>query len=89
MAADKINKDTPNFTFKLGVALLVVACLLWLSFVIIPFLPLGNLLKAGLATSALIAAELAFWLGALLVGKKFVGKYKKYFSPQNWKKRKK
>ena len=86
MATDKISKNTNSVTFKLGVGLLIVSCLLWLSLVIIPFLPITSLAKTGLATSALIAGEVAFWLGAILTGKEFVQRYKKYFNPKNWKK---
>lgn len=89
MTTDKVSKNTNSLMFKLGVGLIVIACLLWLSLIIIPFLPLTSLAKTGLATSVLIASEVVFWLGAIFTGKEFVQRYKKYFNPKNWNIRKK
>lgn len=86
MSADKENKNIKSLSFKLGVALLIIACLLWVGAVVIPFLPLTTIVKAGAVTAVLVAGEVAFWVGALLTGKEFVAKYKKYLDPRGWKK---
>lgn len=82
-------KDDKKLLFQSGVALLMVACFLWVSILVVPFLPLADPYKAGAVGLLLIVGEIAFWLGTVLTGRVFVERYKKYLNPKHWKRDKK
>lgn len=66
---------------KLGLVLIIISFLPWLIIaVIVPFLPISLGQKGLLIPALLILAEVLFWLGALLVGKEVVQKYRRYFN---------
>ena len=66
---------------KLGLVLIIISFLPWLIIaVIVPFLPISLAQKAILVPVLLVLAEVLFWLGALLVGKEVVQKYRRYLS---------
>ncbi|OBQ35903.1 MAG: hypothetical protein AN485_12545 [Anabaena sp. MDT14b] len=66
---------------KLGLGLIIISFLPWLIIaVIVPFLPISLPQKAILVPALLILAEVLFWLGALLVGKEVVQKYRRYLN---------
>jgi hypothetical protein len=44
--------------------------------------------KVTISTVLLIIGEITFWGGGLLVGKELFSKYKAYFNPKNWFKKK-
>ena len=44
--------------------------------------------KITLSTISLIIGEVLFWGGGILVGKELFMKYKSYFNPKNWFKKK-
>jgi len=79
------KKSNGGIWFKVGVGLLIFACMLWASIIFVPFLSLPGVKKASIIGTLLIAGEVAFWVGAILTGKKFVERYKKHFNPKNWK----
>ncbi|MTJ52180.1 transporter suffix domain-containing protein [Anabaena sp. UHCC 0253] len=71
---------------KLGLVLIIVSFLPWLAIaLIVPFLPISVAQKAILVPALLVFAEVIFWLGALLVGKEVVQKYRRYFNLRYWK----
>lgn len=78
------SKKSESVLFKIGVVLLITACLLWIGIVIIPFLPLSSLTQASIVGVLFIVGEIAFWLGTVLAGKEFVTRYKHYCSPKRW-----
>ena len=82
---DKTGQGTNRIPFKIGIALLVVACLLWMAMAVVSFLSIEVAAKAGVVGALLIVGEVAFWLGAILTGKEFVAKYKQRLDPRNWK----
>ncbi len=45
--------------------------------------------KITITTITIIIAEITFWVGGILLGKELFNKYKAYFSPTNWFKKKK
>ena len=53
---------------KTGVGLLGLSLALWVPLPVVPFLPLSGGAKAALAAGLIAAAEIAFWLGAILAG---------------------
>ena len=53
---------------RVGVVLLGISALLWFPLPIVPFLPMSAAAKAALAGGLVVAAEIAFWAGAVLAG---------------------
>ncbi|RFU71499.1 hypothetical protein D0469_01280 [Peribacillus saganii] len=74
--------------YKLGWLFIIISCLCWLLIAIIPFLPFSTGVKAVSVTASIVLAEVFFWIGALLVGKEVVTKYKSYMNPKNWRMKK-
>jgi polyferredoxin len=81
------KKPKKSLSYRLGLGLLILSLLLWLVPVITPFTPLPTSIKAGMITGSIIAAEVMFWVGALLVGKEVAAKFKSYLNPKNWRKK--
>ena len=53
---------------KVGVGLLGLSLALWVPLPAVPFLALSSGAKAALAGGLIAAAEIAFWVGAILAG---------------------
>ncbi|MBW7651697.1 transporter suffix domain-containing protein [Anoxybacillus sp. ST4] len=66
-------------TKKIGWAFLVLSTLFFLVPFLIPFFTMSTKMKVAIGGVALVAAEVLFWVGALLVGKETVQKYTKRF----------
>jgi len=77
-----------NRKFKTGLALVILSTLLFLSLLVIPFLDMQSTIKIKLSTVAFVLGEITFWTGGILLGKELFGKYKSYFNPMNWFKKK-
>lgn len=73
-----------NLKFKLGIIIMVVSVLLFLSLPVIPFLPIESKTKITISTVVFILAEVTFYGGGFLVGKELFSKYKSYLNPKNW-----
>ena len=68
---------------RLGLFVIVVSFLPWVAIVlVVPFLPLTVAQKALLVPILAVVAEVAFWLGLLLVGKEVATRYRGYFTPR-------
>ncbi|MDY0394944.1 transporter suffix domain-containing protein [Virgibacillus halophilus] len=80
----KETKEKKSISYRFGIALLIIAVLCWLTVAITPFTPFSLTVKASIVTGSLIIGEILFWIGALLVGKEVVSKYKRYLNPKNW-----
>ena len=78
-----------NWQLKLGIVIMVISVLLFLSLPIIPFLDLDNKNKITSSTIVFISAEVTFYGGGFLVGKELFTKYKSYLNPKSWFKKKK
>ncbi len=71
-----------NLKRHLGLVLIVVSFLPWAAILlIVPILPLSLPNKALLVPILAVVAEVMFWLGLLLVGKKAAQRYRRYL---NW-----
>jgi hypothetical protein len=68
----------------LGVGLVALSFVLYGGLLVLPFLPWGTELKILLAPTLVILGEVAFWLGALILGKAVVARYRRYFDPRQW-----
>ena len=75
-----------SLKFKIGLILIVASIPFFLAIPVIPFLNLEKGAKIIISTVLLVAGEIVFWSGGLLVGKELFTKYKSYFNPKNWKK---
>lgn len=60
----------------------------FLALPLIPFMDAEAKTKITISTLLLIVGEVLFWSGGLLVGKELFTKYKSYFNPKNWFKKK-
>lgn len=77
-----------TWKFKLGIVLLILCVIAFLALPVVPFLDLDNGAKITVSTVLLVIGEITFWTGGLLLGKELFSKYKAYFNPKNWFKKK-
>jgi hypothetical protein len=71
--------------FKIGLILIIVSIIPFLSIPVVPFLNISGGAKITASTVLLIVGEILFWSGGLLLGKELLDKYKSYLNPKNWK----
>jgi len=67
---------------------MVISVPFFLFIPVVPFLNIDNKTKITFTTILLVIGEIMFWSGGLLVGKELFTKYKSYFNPKNWFKKK-
>jgi hypothetical protein len=77
-----------KWKIKLGAILMIVSVPAFFAIPLIPFLDIEGKVKITLSTVSLVVGEVLFWSGGLLVGKELYSKYKSYFNPKNWFKKK-
>jgi len=77
-----------NWQIRLGILLMVISVPFFLFIPVVPFLNIDNKTKITFTTILLVIGEIMFWSGGLLVGKELFTKYKSYFNPKNWFKKK-
>lgn len=77
-----------NWKLKLGIVLMIVSAIVFMSLLVIPFLDLNSKEKITITTIIIVIGEISFWSGGFLVGKELFTKYKSYFNPKNWFKKK-
>ena len=63
---------------------MIISVPLFLSLPVIPFLDWETKTKVATSTVLLVAGEVLFWSGGILVGKELVTKYKSFLNPRNW-----
>ena len=68
----------------LVIVLLVVPGALYAAIPVVPFLPLTTAQKIGLSSGLVVVAEVIFWAAALFVGKEAISRYRRYFDPRAW-----
>jgi len=59
-----------------------------MSLLAVPFSDFSGKVKITYSTAAVIFGEATFWIGGILLGKELFNKYKYYFNPLNWFKKK-
>jgi len=69
---------------NIGMLLIIIACLLWLSLFLVHLLPIAPLSKVGVYTGLIIAAEVLFWPGSILLGAEWAMKMRKIINPIYW-----
>ncbi|MFN0199286.1 MAG: transporter suffix domain-containing protein [Planctomycetaceae bacterium] len=70
---------------KIAVTLVIVSCAFWAGLLLVPFLGLTAAQASAFSLACIIAGEVTFWGGALIVGRDMMKGYAKYLSPRNWK----
>ena len=75
---------------RLALLLVLLSGVFWFGMLAVPFvpLPLSAWQKGAFALALFILAEIAFWVGALLVGKEVILRYLKKLWPKSWVRRK-
>ena len=68
----------------MGVALLVACVVLYGAAGALLFAPLAAGWKAGAVAVLVVVAEVCFWLGAVVLGREVVRRYRRFFNPLNW-----
>ena len=71
-------------TWLLVVVLLVVPGALYAAVPVVPFLPLTTAQKIGLSSGLVVVAEVVFWVAALFVGREMISRYRRFFDPHTW-----
>jgi len=70
---------------SLAFGLIVLSFVLYgIGLLMVPFLPIETGAKAALIPTLLGLGEVSFWVGAAIVGKALVAKYRRYLNPLNW-----
>ncbi|WP_257348527.1 transporter suffix domain-containing protein [Pseudalkalibacillus decolorationis] len=69
---------------KLGIGLLIFSLVAWGLILAVPFLPVEVKTKIIISSGLAVIAEIAFWIGGILLGKEVVRRYRKQLNPRNW-----
>jgi len=85
----RLDLKNKNWKFKLGIVLMLSSLIFFALLVIIPLMDIEKASKITYTSISFIIAEVLFYSGGFLVGKEVFAKYKAYFNPKNWFKKKK
>ena len=83
-AAHEAVTERPNRQSRvavIGVVLMGLSLALWVALPIVPFLPFQVGVKATVAGSQVVVAEVAFWLGAALAGPEAARRMRSWWRP--------
>ena len=83
-----IIAEKKSWKLKTGIFLMVLCIPFFLILPVIPFLEMESSTKITISTVLLVIGEVLFYAGGFLVGKELFTKYKSYFNPKNWFKKK-
>jgi len=67
---------------------MILSIFVFISLLLIPFLKIEPKSKLTVTAIIVVTGEILFWTGGILVGKEMFTKYKTYFNPKKWFKRK-
>jgi hypothetical protein len=81
--------EKKNWKFKLGIVLLIISVVIFLTLFAMPFVAMETKLKIAISTALIISGEIMFWGGTILVGKEMWNKYKSYIKSGEWLNKKK
>lgn len=75
----------PSQTHKrIGIALIVLSCVLYFGLIAVPLLPLTTENQVILATGLAISSEGTFWLGCLVAGRSILAYLRDKLWPRRW-----
>jgi hypothetical protein len=69
---------------KIALILVIVSCAFWAGLLVVPFLNVSGTASAWICGGLIVAGELTFWGGALLVGRDLMLKHRDKLWPPNW-----
>jgi hypothetical protein len=69
---------------KLGLALIIVSCILWGAVLLVPMLTLSLAHKGLVSTGLILISEAIFWVGILISGKELAHRYRQNLNPYHW-----
>ena len=78
---------TANWLRWTGIALLILSFAFYGSLLALPFLAVVGTTKAAAIPVLIVLAEVAFWIGGIILGKEFVTRYRRFLDPRNWRKK--
>jgi len=76
-----------NWLRWIGIVLLILSFAFYASLLLLPFLTLAGTTKAAAIPVLIVLAEVAFWIGGIILGKEFVTRYRRFLDPRNWRKK--
>jgi hypothetical protein len=79
--------DVCKLLKKIGILLIILSFVFYGFILLIPMLSVTLKMKTIITTTLIILGEISFWSGGLILGKEIVNKYRGYFNPRNWFKR--
>jgi len=68
----------------IGIGALILSFAFYGSLLLLPFLSITGAMKAAAIPVLIVLAEIAFWIGGVILGREFVLRYRRYFDPRNW-----
>jgi uncharacterized membrane protein YkgB len=71
-------------TRGLGIALLVVAILFWVTVPAVLIIPLSAEQKVWMGSAFLVLGEVAFWAAAIVLGREVFRRYRTFLDPRGW-----
>ena len=80
----RLIKDQHNKWKKAGLILTVLSFAFYGAILLVPFTLFQTKAKIVLSSVLAIFGEVSFWVGAVILGKDFVAKYRRFFNPLNW-----
>ncbi|MFN8493905.1 MAG: transporter suffix domain-containing protein [Caldilineaceae bacterium] len=67
-----------------GIGALILSFVFYGSLLLLPFLSITGTMKAAAIPVLIVLAEIAFWIGGVILGREFVLRYRRYFDPRKW-----
>ena len=75
--------------FRTGIVMISISVVIFLTLFAVPFMPLDAKLKITLGTIFIVAGEVLFWLGTILIGKEVYKKFMVMLKSGEWLNKKK
>ena len=67
-----------------GIILVVLSFVFYGLIVLLPFLPYSVSTKAVFTSCLVVLGEGSFWVGAIILGREFANKFRRYLNPLRW-----
>jgi hypothetical protein len=73
-----------KWKFTLGIVLISISVLIFLTIFALPFVTIDAKIKIAITTILIVAGEVMFWIGILLIGKDVYLKFKSSLGYDEW-----
>lgn len=81
---NKLDRFGPTRKRLVGIVLIVLSFAFYAGIALVAMAPMPLDSKGLLSGSCWVCREITFWLGAIILGREFIVKYKKSFNPLYW-----